>query len=186
MLKYLLIYLLVFPLFVFVANAQNYRTSVGVKLLWDNGMSQGVGIKRFIPAFKSDKNNDAIELIINRLWKGGLFSILWERENPVYITNVFHGLYWYWGAGSHLGDFMVQEGYCRSLTGINRVRESNRVTKFGVDGILGLEFELDELDRHHWVPIQVSVDFKPYYDIYSSGCGGNWVLAAALTWGLRK
>ncbi|MBL4716548.1 MAG: hypothetical protein JKX95_07930 [Bacteroidia bacterium] len=169
-------------------SAQNYRTSFGAKLLWDRGMSQGGVIKRFIPRFKTDKNNDAVELTVNRLWKGGLFTLVWLRHNPLYLGSggTFHGLYWYWGTGFHTGDFRVQEAICRSLTGINRIRENNRITKFGVDWVVGIEYELDNLDRHQWFPFQISMDFKPYYDIYSSGCGGNWVLAAALSFGLAK
>lgn len=64
------------------------------------------------------------------------------------------GLKWYIGAGGHVGVYSSRARYFENETG-------NSMT-LGVDGIAGLEYFM------HDIPLQVSVDWKPAFNLVST------------------
>jgi hypothetical protein len=70
------------------------------------------------------------------------------------------GMKWYYGAGGHIGFYNYSENHP-----VFRDRYTGNATFVGADGILGLEYFFSEL------PLQVSVDYKPMFNL---GGGGIW------------
>ena len=119
-----------------------YTTAVGVKFY-----PTALSIKHFI------KDGHALEGL-------GYFSNTSFRITGLYEVhkdlNVIDGLRWYYGAGAHIGFYKSKY---------------NGGTGIGVDGVLGLDFQLGE------IPLDISIDWQPSFefgDSYGNGFTGNW------------
>lgn len=140
-------------LFAFLStNAQDYKTGIGLR----GGFAQGVTIKHFI----SEKG--ALEGIIASRWQGLEVTGLYEIHGRAFGVD---RLNWYAGFGGHVGFW---DG---NNAGWGEDQKSYTVV--GIDGILGLEYNFVE------IPFNVSVDWKPAYNII--GYSGFWGDGAALS-----
>ncbi len=82
---------------------------------------------------------NALEAILATPWDNGfLATVLYERNIPV----IAEGFHMYYGGGGHIGDW-------------------SKKFAIGVDGILGLEYRIKD------IPLAVSVDYKPVFNIGS-------------------
>ncbi len=103
---------------------------------WGVGVRLGGDMGGASVKYKLNSVN-ALEGILATPWKNGfVFTALYERYIPV----IGRGFHLYYGAGGHVG---------------NRVRKFS----FGFDGIVGLEYKLDN------VPLAFSLDYKPSLNI---------------------
>ena len=126
-------------------NAQDYRSSVGLRA----GLSYGATLKHFVAT------SDALEGILTTRWGGFNITGLYERHNRAF--DVDH-LYFYYGGGAHLGVWGE---------GPNPWFKDNAThTVIGVDGIIGLEYVFTE------IPFNISLDWKPGFNII--GHSGLW------------
>jgi len=125
-----------------ISQAQDYENAVGLRA----GLSNGITFKHFI------STNDAAEGILSTRWGGFNITGLLERHTTAFDTD---GLYFFYGAGAHLGSF----NNSWFLDNTNHI-------VIGIDGIIGLEYVLDEL------PLNVSVDWKPGFNFI--GYTGFW------------
>ena len=127
-------------------NAQDYKTSLGLRA----GVPWGGTIKHFL-----DKYN-ALEGILAFRWQGFMATGLYENEH---WTGHYPGLNWYWGGGTHIGFWDAGNNPNLSSTYSGSV--------LGLDGILGLEYTFDE------VPINLSLDLMPSVNLIGTqGWGG--------------
>lgn len=126
-------------------KAQDYNTAIGIRL----GLSNGISAKHFI------SSENAIEGILNTRWGGFYVVGLYEWQKPI---NDVPRLYWYYGAGGHVGVW--------SSSASPWFNESGSYTVLGIDGILGLEYVFKE------APINISLDWKPGFNVL--GNTGFW------------
>jgi hypothetical protein len=118
--------------FVVVVNAQDYKTGIGLR----GGYYNGITVKHFI----SEKA--ALEGLIYFRWSGTAVAGLYEIHNQAFKVE---RLNWYFGGGAHVGSFGSSYG-------------GGSGTFVGIDGILGLEYNIKE------IPINLSLDWKPAFD----------------------
>jgi len=126
-------------------NAQDYRSSVGLRA----GLSYGATLKHFIAT------SDALEGILTTRWGGFNITGLYERHSRAFDVD---RMYFYYGGGAHIG---VWGG------GSNPWFDDNETyTVIGVDGIIGLEYVFTE------IPFNISLDWKPGFNLI--GYSGFW------------
>ena len=143
--KYFITLIIVFS-FLITSNAQDYRTSLGIR----GGLPVGVTLKHFL-----NKSN-AVEGILATRWGGFTLTGLYEFER---WTGEYPALNWYFGFGAHLGTW--SQGYNP------RLDESYSGLVFGADGILGIEYTFDE------IPLNLSLDILPSVNLVGyTGWGG--------------
>lgn len=129
-----------------LSYAQDYQTAIGLR----GGLSNGITAKKFL----SEKS--AVEGILSTRWSGFNITGLYELHND----NAFdvERLNWYYGFGGHIGfwngTYTTWGTYGESYTVI------------GVDGIIGLEYNFEE------IPINISIDWKPALNLV--GYTGFW------------
>jgi hypothetical protein len=141
-----LIFVLLVALFLTAkSNAQDYNTGIGLR----GGFASGLTIKHFI------KPTKAIEGIFDSRWHGFSVTGLYEIHARAFDTN---RLNWYYGIGGHIGFWDTKYKTWGDNTG--------NYTIIGIDGILGLEYNFEE------IPINLSIDWKPSYNL--SGYSGFW------------
>lgn len=131
--------------FALLANAQDYKTGVGLRV----GPASGFTIKHFF----SEKS--ALEGLLTTKWHGFDFTGLYEVHFPAFDTEYMR---WFCGGGAHLGYYngdYVEWGSPGSTTAV-----------MGFDGILGIEYTFEE------VPINVGLDMKPVVNVI--GHNGFW------------
>ncbi|MDQ1296708.1 MAG: hypothetical protein QG611_687 [Bacteroidota bacterium] len=150
--KIVMTLLIVFGL-VSVSNAQDYKTAIGARL----GFDQGLTIKHFI------SQKSALEFLLATRWRGFEITGLYEVHNQAFNAE---RLKWYFGFGGHVGfwdgDYTIGWG-----------EPDKNYTVIGIDGILGLEYSFTE------VPINIGLDWKPAYNL--SGYSGFWADGGALS-----
>lgn len=122
----------------------SYKTAIGVRGLGTSGLT----IKHFT------NSNNAIEGIVGFYPNAFSVTVLVEKYAQAFDTR---GLNWYYGIGGHIA---TQSNVIRN-DGIYR-RETSEVG-LGVDGIFGLEYKINE------VPIAISLDFKPFFEVATDG-----------------
>ena len=122
-----------------IANAQDYKTGVGLR----GGFSNGLTIKHFI----SDRN--ALEGLISTRWRGVEITGLYEIHNRAFDVD---RLNWYYGGGAHIGFY----------DGVNTTwgDVGTPYTVVGIDGILGIEYNFSE------APINIGLDWKPAFNLF--------------------
>ena len=134
------------------SNAQSYKTGVGLRGGWFSGLT----VKHFIGPDK------AIEGILCTRWSGFAIVGLMEYHKETDISD----MNWYYGFGAHVGSFNRYDYYPVS----SRNYYGGNVVTLGIDGILGLEYQFQE------IPITLGLDLKPFLDIVNNG-GGFFDLA---------
>lgn len=123
------------------SKGRSYTTALGVKLL----DGAGITLKHFI------SERDALEGI-GFFWNQGTrITGLYELH---YDINGAPGLKWYIGPGAHLGFYNTKFG---------------GGTWAGIDGVLGLDYKINN------APLNLSVDWQPSFE-FGTGRGftGNW------------
>lgn len=137
---------------------EGYKTGIGLR----GGYEGGLTIKHFI------REDRALEGILSRGWGYGGFRItgLYEIHKPFPGAN---GLDWFFGIGGHVGfyndryyDYDCDNGGYYDNDGDWR-KCKDRYTTIGIDGILGLEYQFNE------IPFSIGVDIKPYFDLVGRG-----------------
>jgi len=134
------------------AIAQDYKTGIGVR----GGFANGITIKHFIGA------NTAIEGIIATRWRGIELTGLFEIHNVAFKTE---RLKWYYGLGGHVGAWDGKYTHWGD--------PKNSYTVIGIDGILGLEYSFTE------IPFNLSIDWKPAFNLV--GYSGFWADGGAIS-----
>lgn len=124
---------------VIVLKAQDYKTSLGLRL----GLTPGITLKYFV------SENTAFEGILGTRWEGTKLTGLFEIHNNIDDSP----LVWYYGGGAHFG---IYQGY-KDNPWFYDDTETHAV--LGIDGIIGLEYTFIK------VPINVSVDWKPVINL---------------------
>jgi hypothetical protein len=132
--------LLIAFFFVFESKAQDYSTGIGLRSGWGNGLT----VKHFL------HENAALEGLLDWRWHGFAITGLYEIHHQAFDVN---RLNWYYGVGGHIG-FWDGKYDNRFDSGTNTV--------IGIDGILGLEYNFEE------IPINLSVDWKPAFNLFGN------------------
>jgi hypothetical protein len=133
--KKLLLTLSLAILFIGVAKAQDFKTGIGLR----GGYYNGITLKHFIGS------RTAMEGLLYTRWGGFELTGLYEIHKPALDIN---RLEWYYGLGAHIGFF---DG---SRTGWG----SGNYNVVGIDVIGGIEYNFKEL------PFNLSLDWKPAFD----------------------
>jgi hypothetical protein len=125
-------------IFAHVGTAQDYRTGIGLR----GGVFSGVSFKQFL------SSHDAFELVGAFHYRGLFLAAMYQRH-----ANAFDvpGLNWYYGAGGHIGFY---DGRYHP-----EWQASGSHTQIGANGVVGLEYKIDE------IPISVGVDIIPALDL---------------------
>jgi hypothetical protein len=131
----LLIFTLV--LWSFVSEAQSYKTGLGARL----GYFNGVTVKHFV------NETNALEGIASFRWNGFIITGLYEWQKPVQNAP---GLNYFLGLGGHIGAW----GSGNRWWG-NPPYDDDGFTIVGLDFIAGLEYTFAE------VPFNIGLDWKP-------------------------
>ncbi|HNP53504.1 MAG TPA: hypothetical protein PKK69_02760 [Ferruginibacter sp.] len=125
---------------------QYYRTAVGVKFY-----PGSVTVKHFI------RDDRAIEAL-GYFWNYGMrVTALYEFHKDIPSVD---GLRWYVGPGAHIG-FYNKSKVLANYGGVG----------IGVDGMLGLDYKINN------VPLNLSVDWQPSFEFgnnYGNGFSGGW------------
>ena len=116
-----------------LGSAQDYKTGIGFRA----GLSQGLTVKHFI------NGKAAFEGLLSTRWSGLEITGLYEIHNQAFDVS---NLNWYYGFGAHIGFW---DGN-RDWGVLNR-----SYTVVGIDGILGIEYNFNE------VPFNIGLDWKP-------------------------
>lgn len=130
---------------------QDYKTAIGVR----GTFVSGITVKHFI------KEETALEGILSFGRWGMNITGLYEKHATAFDVE---GLYWYYGAGAHLGNW--NDDY-------PQLEENGEFVVIGIDGIVGLEYSIQE------IPISFSVDYKPQLNL--TGYPGFWGYGGALS-----
>lgn len=142
----------------------NYRTGIGLR---GGGYTSGLTLKHFV------SSTGAVEGIVSFPYFRGAFlvTVLYEKHSGAFDTE---RLNWFYGAGGHLGFYNRNYylGYYGCTFHPNDPRKDKcirvydypeRYVNFGIDGIIGLEWQITE------IPFTLGVDFKPMIDLVNPG-----------------
>lgn len=134
-------------LFSTAVSAQDYNTAIGVR----GGFFNGLSLKHFI------SSTNALEGVVATHYRGFLVMGMYQIH-----ANAFDAprLNWYYGGGAHAGF------YNRRYTPWFADDERGNFTTFGIVGVLGLEYKIEE------IPITIGVDLTPALNIF--GHTGFW------------
>jgi hypothetical protein len=143
--KLIILFVLIITI-VTTSNAQEYKTSLGLRA----GVPYGLTTKHFL------NKNYAVEGLLAVRWQGFIATALLEDEH---WTGQYPGLNWFWGLGAHVGFWDAGNN--------PNLKSSYYGSVIGVDGILGLEYTFDE------IPLNLSLDLLPTINLIgSTGWGG--------------
>lgn len=136
-----------------VLQGQDYQNALGVR----GGFSNGLTFKHFL------NEKAAVEVLLSTRWRGYNITGLYELH-----VNAFNEprLNFYYGIGGHVGRW-------RGYKGHPWFDDDLYYTVVGIDGILGLEYNFEE------VPINISIDYKPAFNLV--GYTGFWGDEGALS-----
>lgn len=164
----LTVLLIAFPIFACAQKGSSapggqsgYKTGIGVRLGYESGFT----VKHFI------KEKRALEGILSRGWGygGGRITGLYEIHKSFPGVS---GLDWFFGFGAHIGFFDGRYyGYYGNYNGGYYDKHGkwhptgyrNYYPSLGIDGVLGLEYQITE------IPITLGIDIKPWIDFYGRG-----------------
>lgn len=116
-------------------NAQSYKTGIGAKL----GFYNGITVKHFVTP------STALEGIAQFRWGGAIITGLYEWQQPIYSAP---GLDYYVGAGAHVGFFDKQ-----------KYKWAETSSVLGVDVVVGLEYTFPT------APFTIGLDYKPAFNL---------------------
>lgn len=140
-----------------LVQAQEYRTGLGLR----GGFSSGLTIKHFV------SGSNAIEGILGTHYRGFLLTGLYEKHTGAFDVS---GMKWFYGGGVHLG---VYDGYYAH----NWFDDNNSHAVMGIDGIIGLEYKIQE------IPISISLDLKPALNLIGyTGFYMDFALSLRYVW----
>ncbi|MFP4620383.1 MAG: hypothetical protein ACLFM7_03680 [Bacteroidales bacterium] len=146
-----LLFITLLALVVSTVHSQDYKTAIGVR----GTFISGITVKHFI-------NEDAALEGIFSFGRWGMnVTGLYEKHARAFDVE---GLNWYYGAGGHLGSW--NDDY-------PLLKEGGEFVVIGVDGVIGLEYKVQE------IPISFSVDYKPQLNF--TGYPGFWGYGGALS-----
>lgn len=125
---------------------QDYKTAIGVR----GGFFSGFSLKHFI------SGTDAVEGVVALHYRGLLVSGMYQIH-----ANAFDapGLNWYYGGGAHIGTYA---GYHGNPWFPNK----GNYTVFGINGVVGLEYKIEE------IPVTIGADLIPSFNFF--GHTGFW------------
>lgn len=124
------------------ADAQGYKTALGVRLSSSNAMqNNSVSFKQFI----TDKA--AIEALFTFGDPLALGALL-ELHQPLNAP----GLSWYYGGGGYIG-------FVKTLNTATGKEKSD--PNFGAQGVIGLDYKFNN------IPLNISLDWKPELNLVS-------------------
>ena len=157
-------YFIVFIFFALTGHnlfSQEYKTSLGFR----GGFTTGLSFKYVI------KDGAALEGILSTGWRsfgGYQLTGLYEIHKPAFVKNDMKGMYWFYGFGAHLAT-----GYQVWHHKTNYTGEWVYYNAFGVDGIFGMEYKIED------VPITLGVDVKPFFEFATTPYApfGFWDMA---------
>lgn len=137
--------------------SQDYKTGIGLRGGWTGGLTA----KHFI------KDGKAIEAIFSSGWgwRGYQITGLYEVHKAAFTKDDVEGFFWYYGAGAHFGGYRYYKKYGEwHPTGGNTGyytynEEAHSYVAFGIDGIFGLEYKIEE------IPVTLSLDIKPFIEL---------------------
>lgn len=138
--------------FILIGSAQDYNTGIGLRAGFYNGLT----IKHFV------SNNSAIEGLVSSRWRGVDITGLYEINHQAFNTD---RLNWYYGIGAHVGFWNGDN--------TNWGDRGRNYSVAGIDGIIGLEYNLTE------IPFNIGLDWKPSLNLI--GYTGLWVDGVALS-----
>lgn len=127
------------------ANAQRGELDYAI------GLRLGPGTGLSVQKFKTDRK--VIEGILYTRYRG--FNLCGLMQFHERLTRSVKGLKYYYGGGAHVGRYSYYAGHPAWRNEANKGSE----VVIGFDAVLGLEFYLPDL------PVQVSVDWKPEYNV---------------------
>ena len=116
-------------------SAQNYRTGIGARV----GFFNGITVKHFVSP------NNALEGIVNFRWGGAIITGLYEWQQPIASAP---GLDYYLGIGAHVGFFDKDDYKCADASS----------TVVGADLVAGLEYTFPT------APFSIALDYKPAFN----------------------
>jgi hypothetical protein len=151
--RVILISVLVFSVLA-LTNAQDYKTGIGLRA----GYPAGLTLKHYL------NRTAAFEGLLSTRWRGFEITGLYEINKPAFDIN---RLNWYYGFGAHVGFWNGR--YTSSYWGTY----GDQYTVVGIDGILGLEYNFEE------IPVNLSLDWKPAFNVV--GYTGFWYDGVALS-----
>ena len=131
-------------LFSITSFSQNYSNAVGLR----GGFASGITFKHMLG------EKAGFEFIADSRWGGGSITGLYEIHAQAFAVD---GLNWYYGFGGHIGSYRANK---------NNNYFNDARTVIGIDGILGIEYNIAE------IPINISLDYKPAFNL--TGYTGFW------------
>src|SRR4249919_1630602 len=137
-----------------------YKTALGIRFGWEGGLT----LKHFI------KEKRALEGILAFGWNGYGFRLTGLYEVHKSFPDV-EGLDWFFGGGAHIGSYGPGHyGYYYGSGGYYDKHGNwhpgvyrDRYMTFGIDGVLGLEYQFED------APFNIALDIKPYIDFVNPG-----------------
>ncbi len=148
--RYLILFFLSTAFYANILFSQEYKTSLGFR----GGFTTGLTFKHFI------KDGAALEAILSTGWRsfgGYQLTGLYEIHKEAFVKNDMKGMFWFYGGGGH-----VATGYRVWHHKTNYTGDWVYYNAFGIDGIFGMEYKIED------VPITLSVDVKPFFEIATS------------------
>lgn len=124
--------------FTTVINAQDYKTSIGLRL----GITPGFSAKHFIG------ETTAIEGMFTSRWHGAIFTALYEKQYRVLEE---FGLSAFYGGGFHFGRWRGSDIH-------PWFKDDKNHHVIGLDAICGIEYFFKEQ------PVSISLDWKPEFN----------------------
>ena len=135
-------------------QAQDYNTGIGIRA----GTSNGLTVKHFI------NPGSVLEGIFATRWQGYNFTGLYQKYDQAFNVN---RLNWFYGFGGHIGSYRGDEH--------RRFDDDEHHLLFGIDGIIGLEYNFNG------IPFNISLDWKPSIDL----SGGFYPMGDEVAFSLR-
>lgn len=146
MMKRILTLILVLTVMTAGIQAQSYKSAIGLR----GGDPSGVSFKTFL------NSTNALELVVGTGYWGHNFAItgFYEWQKP---TNWTPNLDWFIGPGAHVGFW---NDYYKNEYGTSIL--------IGVDGIIGLEYTLDD------IPLNFALGVGPSFQLTSGPGWSYW------------
>lgn len=126
--------------FFMTVQGQNYKTGLGIRA----GLTSGLTAKYFF------EQNTAVEGILGIRYRGIHTTVLIEKQTHAFNTS---RVYWIYGLGGHIGF------YNNGTNDLPYDADYGRGPELGVDGIVGLEYDVVD------IPFTLGVDIKPFFDL---------------------
>jgi len=146
--KQLLIIILV--MFVSTSFAQEKSFSMGLR----GGGVSGLSLKFF------DDDLSGVEMIIGHQMDGFRFTGIVQKYKPVALHRIAN-FYFVSGMGAHTGYIQYDDYETKIVDGIEYYSYQRKVAPIiGVDLMLGFEYHFES------VPINISMDYKPYFELF--------------------